>query len=95
MAQPRCGCRAWCVFLPNWTNSERVYTELDWSIRAMAYAELLALREQIPDDRKRQPQTERAYDTKDRILANTMHALRKCMREELENLRRIPDKIAA
>lgn len=61
-------------------NSERVYTELDWSIRAMAYAELLALREQIPDNQKGQTQCERAYDTKDRSLADTMRALRKCMR---------------
>ena len=29
-------------------NSARVYAELDWSIRAMAFAELIALREQIP-----------------------------------------------
>jgi hypothetical protein len=61
-------------------NSERAYTELDWSIRAMAFAELLALREQIPGDRKEQTQSEREYDTKRRSLANTMRALRKCMR---------------
>ena len=30
-------------------NSDRVYVELDWSIRAMAIAELIALREQIPE----------------------------------------------
>ena len=61
-------------------NSDRVYVELDWSIRAMAFAELIALREQIPSDKKRQPQSVPAYDTKDRSLANTMRALRKCMR---------------
>jgi hypothetical protein len=61
-------------------NSERAYTELDWSIRAMAFAELLALREQISDDRKEQTPSEREYDTKHRSLANTLRALRKCMR---------------
>ena len=35
-------------------NSDRVYVELDWSIRAMAFAELIALREQIPDDNESQ-----------------------------------------
>jgi hypothetical protein len=59
-------------------NSDRVLLELDWSIRGMAVAELIALREQI----SKQPSTdeELAYDTKDRSLANTMRALRKCMR---------------
>jgi DDE family transposase len=58
-------------------NSDRLLVELDWSIRAMAIAELLALREQMtaedgtPDD---------AYDPIDRSLANTMRALRTCMR---------------
>jgi hypothetical protein len=61
-------------------NSDRVYVELDWSIRAMAFAELIALREQIPCDKKRQSQSVPAYDTKDRSLANTMRALRTCMR---------------
>lgn len=57
-------------------NSDRAYAELDWSIRGMAYAELIALREQIP----KEGETERDYDTKDRSLANTMRVLRKCMR---------------
>jgi hypothetical protein len=61
-------------------NSDRVYAELDWSIRAMAFAELLALREQIPADSKNPTEAEQAYDTKDRSLANIMRALRKCMR---------------
>jgi hypothetical protein len=61
-------------------NSDRVYVELDWSIRAMAFAELIALREQIPDDKNGQPQAEQDYDTKDRSLANTVRALRKCIR---------------
>lgn len=61
-------------------NSDRVYVELDWSIRAMAFAELIALREQVADDLERKTQPKQAYDTKDRSLANTMRALRKCMR---------------
>jgi hypothetical protein len=56
-------------------NSDRLLVELDWSIRGMAIAELLALREQIsttsPEDN---------YDPQDLSLANTMRALRKCMR---------------
>lgn len=59
-------------------NSDRLLVELDWSLRAMAIAELIALREQIPATRKGKP-AER-YDPEDRSLANTMRALRKCMR---------------
>jgi hypothetical protein len=61
-------------------NSNRVYVELDWSIRAMACAELIALREQIPSDHERHTQPQQDYDTKDRSLANAMRALRTCMR---------------
>lgn len=61
-------------------NSDRVYVELDWSIRAMAFAELVALREQITAQQDSQREDEASYDTKDRSLANTMRALRKCMR---------------
>jgi hypothetical protein len=65
-------------------NSDRVLVELDWSIRAMAVAELLALREQIPQEQE--PDADDAYDPKDRSLANTMRALRQCMR----NLNKYP-----
>jgi hypothetical protein len=62
-------------------NSERVLIELDWSIRAMAFAELLALRAQIPDEKEgNPPDAEPGYDPKDRSLANTMRALRKTLR---------------
>jgi hypothetical protein len=61
-------------------NSARVYVELDWSIRAMAFAELIALRQQIPGGHESPTQTDRDYDTKDRSLANTMRVLRTCMR---------------
>jgi len=61
-------------------NSARVYAELDWSIRAMAFAELIALREQLPQDDESQTESEHDYNPKDRSLANTLRALRKCMR---------------
>jgi len=69
-------------------NSDRLLVELDWSIRAMAIAELIALREQIPDEVRSDRVTydpkaydpkaydPKAYDPKDRSLANTMRALR-------------------
>ncbi len=60
-------------------NSDRVLVELDWSIRAMAFAELIALREQIP--KEQEANRDDAYDPKDRSLANTMRALRQCMRK--------------
>lgn len=58
-------------------NSGRLLVELDWSIRAMAVAELLALREQIA---AKEAASEDASDPIDRSLANTMRALRTCMR---------------
>ena len=62
-------------------NSDRLLVELDWSLRAMAVAELLALREQIPAEESEGPPGETtAYDPGDRSLANTLRALRKCMR---------------
>lgn len=60
-------------------NSDRLLVELDWSIRGMAYAELLALREQIPSTRAT-GKRDKKYDPRDRSLANTMRVLRKCMR---------------
>jgi hypothetical protein len=61
-------------------NSDRVYVELDWSSRAMAFAELIALREQIPHAKESRAQSKPTYNTKERSLANTMRALRSCMR---------------
>jgi hypothetical protein len=60
-------------------NSDRLLVELDWSIRGMAYAELIALREQIPSTRAARNRN-KYYDPRDRSLANTMRALRGCMR---------------
>ena len=62
-------------------NADRLLVELDWSLRAMGVAELLALREQIAAAEARAGQDDQtAYDPQDRSLANTMRALRKCMR---------------
>ena len=57
-------------------NNERLLAELDWSLQGMAFAELLALRAQIPKARS----TNRQYRTKDRSLANTLRVLRRYMR---------------
>ena len=59
-------------------NSDRLLVELDGSLRAMAVAELMALREQIPATPEDKPDED--YDPRDSSLANTMRALRKCMR---------------
>lgn len=54
-------------------NDRRLLAELDWSIMAMAVAELFALREQLA----KKPQT---ADPRRRSLANTVRALRGCLR---------------
>lgn len=55
-------------------NNERLLVELDWSIMAMAVAELFVLGEQIAHRPKQ------SYDPVHRSLANTMRALRNCLR---------------
>lgn len=60
-------------------NDRRLLAELDWSILAMAVAELFALKEQIA----RPPQFGKKKHRRDpvkRSLAQTMRALRKCLR---------------
>jgi len=57
-------------------NSQRLLAELDWSLRGMAIAELIALRHQIPKNVARPVD----YTPNDRSLAKTLQALRKCMR---------------
>jgi hypothetical protein len=54
-------------------NPDRLLVELDWSLRGMAVAELLALGAQITstDD----AEADACYDPKDRSLANTMRKL--------------------
>jgi len=66
-------------------NCDRVYVELDWSLRAMAIVELMALREQIPHRAARDSEAD--YDIQDRSLANTVRALRQCLR----NLTKLAD----
>jgi hypothetical protein len=60
-------------------NSQRLLAELDWSIMAMALAELFAVKEQLA---KRPPKTAREQrgDPAKRSLAKTMRALRGCLR---------------
>jgi hypothetical protein len=57
-------------------NDGRLLAELDWSLRGMAIAELIALRQQIPAKAKKGID----YDPKHRSLANTLRVLRTCMR---------------
>ena len=59
--------------------SQRLLTELEWSILAMAVAELFALKEQRGNPR-------RPIDPAKRSLAGAMRALRKCLR----NLNAVP-----
>jgi hypothetical protein len=61
-------------------NNQRLMAELDWSIMAMALAELFAVKEQLA---KRPPKTgmkEQPGDPAKRSLAKTMRALRECLR---------------
>lgn len=57
-------------------NSQRLLVELDWSIRGMAAAELLALREQLPSNQDKSDDSA----AQDRSFAQAMRALRNCMR---------------
>lgn len=59
-------------------NSARLLVELDWSLRGMAVAELLALREQIAATQDDEAAVD--YAPHDLSLANTMRALRKALR---------------
>ena len=61
-------------------NAERLYTELHWSLLAMAVAELLAVREQVAN----QNNLRESYTPKDRSLAITMRAIYECL-DELED----------
>jgi hypothetical protein len=59
-------------------NSDRLLAELDWSLHAMAFAELIALRAQIPSPA--QKTEKRKYTPRDRSLAKTLRVLRRYMR---------------
>lgn len=67
-------------------NDRRLLAELDWSIMAMAVAELFALKEQLAKKPPRSGAGGPVGDPVKRSLAQTMRALRKCMR----NLRESP-----
>jgi hypothetical protein len=67
-------------------NAERLLAELDWSILAMAIAELVALREQSTKAGKGQ-----SADPARCSLANTMRALRHCLRHLKETPKRGED----
>lgn len=58
-------------------NNDRLLVELDWSLCGMAIAELLALRAQI---HAAQNTRKNNYQPRDRSLANTLRALRNCLR---------------
>src|SRR5437773_5331799 len=68
-------------------NDQRVLAELEWSIFAMAVAELLALKEQQAPRPSKKVNHEKPPDPKKRSLAGTMRALRRCMR----NLNEMPE----
>lgn len=57
-------------------NDGRLLAELDWALRGMAIAELIALSQQIP----KKPKSQEDYDPKDRSLARTVRAFQRCMR---------------
>ena len=57
-------------------NNGRLLAELDWSLQGMAYAELLAMRAQIPKAEK----ANEKFSPRDRSLAETLRVLRRYMR---------------
>jgi hypothetical protein len=61
-------------------DAKRLLVELDWSILAMAVAELFALKEQLAKRPPKSGKKGRAGDPIQRSLARTMRALRKCLR---------------
>ena len=75
-------------------NSARVLVELDWSIRGLAVAKLLALREQIGAEEESQED----YTPDVLSVANTIQALRDCMRNAHKvppSGQELPDRLAA
>ena len=67
-------------------NDKRVLAELNWSIMAMAIAELFALKAQLPQPASMPIEDRPPPDPLKSSLANTMRALRHCLR----NLNEIP-----
>lgn len=68
-------------------NDQRLLAELNWSIMAMAVAELFALKEQLVKRAEKTRLRQPTPDPAKRSLANTMRAIRGCMRDRHE----IPD----
>jgi hypothetical protein len=62
-------------------NDQRLLAELNWSIMAMAVVELFALKEQLAKQADRSRNEKQAADPATRSLANTMRAIRGCMRD--------------
>jgi hypothetical protein len=62
-------------------NDQRLLVELNWSIMAMAVAELFALKEQLAKRSDESRDTRQAPDPAKRSLANAMRAIRRCMRD--------------
>ena len=61
-------------------DSHRLRAELDWSILAMAVAELFALKEQLAVKQVKRQGKKQKSDPAHRSLAQTMRALRECLR---------------
>ncbi len=61
-------------------NDRRLLAELDWSIMAMAVAELFALKEQLAKKPRDRGQASQTTEPAKRSLANTMRAIRGCIR---------------
>ena len=68
-------------------NDQRLLAELNWSLMAMAVAELFALKEQLTPTRSKSSSDGPRGDPKRRSFANTIRALRSC----LNNLRETPE----
>ena len=62
-------------------NDQRLLAELNWSIMAMAVVELFALKAQLAKQADRSRNKKQAADPAKRSLANTMRAIRGCMRD--------------
>jgi hypothetical protein len=61
-------------------NDQRLLVELHWSIMAMAIAELFAIKEQLSKKHSKSTKNRQPPDPKKRSLANTMRAIRNCLR---------------
>jgi Transposase DDE domain len=62
-------------------NDRRLLVELNWSIMAMAVAELFALKEQLSAARITSDKASKSHDPKKRSLAKTIRAIRRSMRQ--------------